>query len=167
MKLLHAIDRLEEIFASLSISILVVLISTQVFFRYVLGDSLAWTGELSRYLLIWAVYIGCSFAAKEDRHLEVTFIRTLLGPRGNRVIISFSYLVTIIFCGFCVIWGIEMLEFLGRTGQRTQTLGVSVYWVYLSLPVGMALMGFRMLQRLWIVGVKGQLPAKYAAKTTS
>jgi TRAP-type C4-dicarboxylate transport system permease small subunit len=158
MKLLRTVDQFEEILASLSLAVMVVLISMQVFFRYVLDNSLVWSEELSRYLLIWAVYIGCSFAAKEDRHLEVTFIRTLLGPRGNRVIISFSYLVTIIFCGFCVIWGIEMLEFLGRTGQRTQTLGVSVYWVYLSLPVGMALMGFRMLQRLWIVGVKGQLP---------
>jgi TRAP-type C4-dicarboxylate transport system permease small subunit len=158
MKLLRTVDKFEEILASLSLAVMVVLISMQVFFRYVLDNSLIWSEELSRYLLIWAVYIGCSFAAKEDRHLEVTFIRTLLGPRGNRVIISFSYLVTIIFCGFCVIWGVEMLEFLGRTGQRTQTLGVSVYWVYLSLPVGMALMGFRMLQRLWIVGVKGQLP---------
>ena len=158
MKLLRTVDKFEEILASLSLAVMVVLISMQVFFRYVLDNSLIWSEELSRYLLIWAVYIGCSFAAKEDRHLEVTFIRTLLGPRGNRVIISFSYLVTIIFCGFCVIWGVEMLEFLGRTGQRTQTLGVSVYWVYLSLTVGMALMGFRMLQRLWIVGVKGQLP---------
>ena len=166
MKLLYALDRIEEIFSSLSIAIMVVLISTQVFFRYVLSDSLAWSEEMSRYLRFWAVYSGCSFAAQEDRHLEVTFIRTLLGRRANRIIISFSYLVTIIFCGFCVVWGIEMLEFLGRTGQRTQALGVSMYWVYLSLPVGMSLMGLRMLQRLWIVGVKGQLPAEYSVKTT-
>ncbi|GHE19968.1 TRAP transporter small permease [Halomonas urumqiensis] len=158
MKILRTLDRLEEILASLSLAVMVILISMQVFFRYVLGDSLVWSEELSRYLLIWAVYIGCSFAAREDRHLEVTFIRSLLGPRANRWIISFSYIVTIVFCGFCVVWGIEMLQFLGRTGQRTQSLGVSVYWVYLALPVGMTLMALRMLQRLWIVGVKGQLP---------
>ncbi|MGS2745181.1 TRAP transporter small permease [Halomonas sp. LS-001] len=158
MKLLRFIDRFEEILASLSLAFMVVLISFQVFFRYVLGNSLGWSEELSRYLLIWAVYIGCSFAAKEDRHLEVTFIRSLLGPRGKRFIISLSYIVTLAFCGFCVIWGIEMLNFLERTGQRTQTLGVSIYWVYLSLPVGMALMGIRILQRLWLVAIKGQLP---------
>lgn len=158
MKIWHTIDRFEEILASLSLAVMVFFITMQVFFRYVLDNSLVWSEELSRYLLIWAVYIGCSFAAKEDRHLEVTFIRSLFGPRANRWIISFSYIVTIIFCGFCVVWGIEMLEFLGRTGQRTQSLGVSVYWVYLALPVGMTLMALRMLQRLWIVGVKGHLP---------
>lgn len=158
MKLLHFINRFEEILASLSLAVMVVLISMQVFFRYVLGNSLGWSEELSRYLLIWSVYIGCSFAAKEDRHLEVTFIRSLLGPRAKRFIISLSYIVTLVFCGFCVIWGIEMLSFLERTGQRTQTLGVSIYWVYLALPVGMALMGIRIIQRLWLVAIKGQLP---------
>ncbi|RUR30400.1 TRAP transporter small permease [Vreelandella andesensis] len=158
MKLLRFINRFEEILASLGLAFMVILISMQVFFRYVLGSSLGWSEELSRYVLIWAVYIGCSFAAKEDRHLEVTFIRSLLGPRARRFVISLSYIVTLAFCGFCVIWGIEMLNFLERTGQRTQTLGVSIYWVYLSLPVGMALMGIRILHRLWLVGIKGQLP---------
>ncbi|MCA1769690.1 MAG: TRAP transporter small permease [Halomonas sp.] len=158
MTFFSIINRVEEVLASFSLSVMVVLISMQVFSRYVLGSSLVWSEELSRYLLIWAVYIGCSFAAKEDRHLEVTFIRSLLSESARRIVISISYIITIIFCGFCVVWGIEMLNFLERTGQRTQSLGVSVYWVYLALPVGMTLMGLRMLQRLWIVGVKGQLP---------
>ncbi|MGE6608233.1 TRAP transporter small permease [Halomonas sp. NPDC076908] len=158
MRFFCALNRIEETIASLSLGVMVVLISMQVFSRYVLGSSLMWSEELSRYLLIWSVYIGCSFAAKEDRHLEVTFIRSFLGQTGKRIIISFSYVITIVFCGFCVVWGIDMLNFLIRTGQRTQSLGVGIFWVYLSLPVGMALMALRIFERLWVVGVKGQLP---------
>ncbi|MBE0448137.1 MAG: TRAP transporter small permease [Actinobacteria bacterium] len=166
MKIFRFVNRLEEILASLSLAVMVILISMQVFSRYVLGSSLVWSEELSRYLLIWAVYIGCSFAAKEDRHLEVTFIRSVLGPNARRFVISLSYIITIIFCGFCVVWGIEMLNFLERTGQRTQSLGVSIYWVYLALPVGMVLMSLRMFHRLWLVAIKGQLPDSSVVEKT-
>lgn len=165
MKLLNTLSRLEEISASLILAVMSVVIGMQVFSRYVLGDSLVWTEELSRYLLIWIVYIGCSYAAKENRHLEVTFVRSMLGPKAKRVLISFSYFLTMVFCGFCIVWGIEMMLFLIRTGQQTQSLGISVYWVYLALPAGMALMTVRMLQRFWEVAVKGQLPDEHVIPT--
>ena len=42
--------------------LLILVVSIQVFCRYVLQDSLAWTEELARYLIIWSVLFGCSFA---------------------------------------------------------------------------------------------------------
>lgn len=158
MKFLQSLDRFEEIVASAILAVMSIVIGLQVFSRYVLEDSLVWSEELSRYLLIWIVYIGCSYAAKENRHLEVTFVRSMLGRGAQRVMIAFSYLITLVFCGFCIVWGIEMLQFLALTGQKTQSLGISVFWVYLALPCGMALMALRMLQRFWLVAVKGQLP---------
>ena len=47
------ISRAEEIISSMSLAAMVVIISVQVFQRYVLQYSLDWSEELARYLFIW------------------------------------------------------------------------------------------------------------------
>ena len=39
--------------------------------------------------------------------------------------------------------------FFSATGQKTPALEVQMYWVFLSVPVGMGLMGIRTLERLF------------------
>lgn len=159
MRLMRLIDRAEEIVSSLCIGGMAVIIGMQVFNRYVLEESLVWSEELGRYLFIWAIYIGSSFAAKEDRHLEVTIVRNFSGPRVKKIVLTVAHILTIGFCGLCVVWGIQMVQFLAKTGQQTPALEVSMYWVYLSLPVGMALMGLRTAQKLWQYYAKGEIPS--------
>ena len=60
--------------------LLILVVSIQVFCRYVLQDSLAWTEELARYLVIWSVLFGCSFAMRTDSHLELSILPTFPAP---------------------------------------------------------------------------------------
>ncbi len=150
------ISRVEEVFSSICLGLMVVIISVQVFQRYVLQSSLDWSEELSRYLFIWAVYVGCSFATREDRHLEVTIFRYAFGGKLAKFVTIASGLCTVIFCGCASVWGFQMVHFLAITGQKTPALEVQMYWVFLSVPVGMGLMGLRTLERLWGV-VSGRI----------
>jgi TRAP-type C4-dicarboxylate transport system permease small subunit len=125
-----------------------VLIAVQVFNRYVLQSSLDWSEELARYLFIWSVYVGCSFATQRDRHLEVTVMRNLFGAKVAKFVTVAAYICTIAFCVMVTIWGAQMIHFLAGTGQKTPALEVQMYWVYLSLPIGMGFMALRTAQRL-------------------
>ena len=44
------------------------LVAVQVFFRYVLNQSLFWSEELARYLLIWLTFLGASCAYYRHAH---------------------------------------------------------------------------------------------------
>ena len=143
--------RVEEIFAASSLLVMTILIAVQVFSRYVLQYSFEWSEELARYLFIWAVYVGCSYATKQDKHLEVTIFRTIAGGRFAKPVTLLSYVCTTVFCFTCAWWGMEMVQFLMTTGQKTPALEIKMYWVFLSLPVGMFLMGLRTIER--IIGV--------------
>lgn len=145
------ISRAEEIFSSTCLASMIVIISVQVFRRYVLQNSLDWSEELARYFFIWAVYIGCSFATQEDRHLEVTILRQIKGGKYAKTITIIAYILTIIFCGCIAVWGTQMVIFLIGTGQKTQALEVSMFWIYITIPLGMGLMGLRTCERLWLV----------------
>jgi len=145
------IFRAEEIISSLCLSAMIVIISVQVFRRYVLQSSLDWSEELARYFFIWSVYIGCSFATKEDRHLEVTILRHVKGGRWAKLFTVIAYLLTITFCATVTVWGTQMVFFLMETGQKTQALEVSMFWIFIAIPLGMGLMCLRTCERLWLI----------------
>ncbi|SCX96112.1 TRAP transporter small permease [Desulfoluna spongiiphila] len=150
------INRSEEIFSSLALVMMTGITVVQVFNRYVLQNSLDWSEEIARYLFIWAVYVGCSYATQMNRHLEVTVIRNMFGGKFARPVTILAHLCTVVFCACATFWGIKFIMFLSSTGQKTPALEVQMYWVFLSVPVGMGLMALRTLERLW-----GVITGKY------
>ena len=89
-KAINAIEVWVSVFAML---LLILVVSIQVFCRYVLQDSLAWTEELARYLVIWSVLFGCSFTMRTDSHLELSILSNFSGPRMKKYVKCFSCIV--------------------------------------------------------------------------
>lgn len=143
------INRSEEIFSSLALVMMTGITVVQVFNRYVLQNSLDWSEEIARYLFIWAVYVGCSYATQMNRHLEVTVIRNMFGGKIAKPVTIAAQLCTLVFCACATFWGIKFILFLSSTGQKTPALEIQMYWVFLSVPVGMGLMALRTVERLW------------------
>lgn len=143
------IPSVEMVIASLSLVMMTGITVVQVFNRYVLQSSLDWSEELARYLFIWSVYVGCSYATQMDRHLEVTIIRTIFNGKFAKPVTILSSLLTFFFCAFATVLGIKFIIFLAGTGQKTPALEVSAYWVYLCMPVGLGFMALRTLERLY------------------
>ena len=146
---MRVVSWIEEVVSCLCMAGMVVTIGMQVFNRYVMGSSLVWSEELGRYLFIWSVYVGCSYAMREDRHLQVTALKQFTGPLVTRVLEAFTQIATFVFCAFSVWWGIGMIGFLRTTGQEAPALEIPIYWVFLALPLGMALMALRCVEKLW------------------
>ena len=139
---------IEMVISSVSLFCMAGITITQVFNRYVTGTSWSWSEELARYLFIWTVYVGCSYATQLDRHLEVTIIRTLFNKLARPVTII-ANILTIIFCLFATLIGIKFVILLLGTGQKTPALEISAVWVYLSMPLGLGFMTLRTAERLW------------------
>ena len=122
----------------LLMSVLVMVTSYQVFSRYVLNHPLRWSEELSRYLLVWIVFLGAWAALKEGRHLGMDILsrhipprwRTRLGVVVDAVVLAFLIAVLAI--------APEILEITSR--QRSAVLRVPMSLIYLAFPVGAALM---------------------------
>jgi TRAP-type C4-dicarboxylate transport system permease small subunit len=143
------IPSIEMVISSMSLVMMTGITVVQVFNRYVLQSSLDWSEELARYLFIWAVYVGCSYATQMDRHLEVTILRTIFKGKLARPITILASILTLAFCIFATVLGIKFVMFLASTGQKTPALEIQAYWVYLCMPVGLGFMSLRTLERLW------------------
>src|SRR6185295_14528954 len=72
--------RLLEVTAGLLIGAMTVLVTIQVFARYVLNDTPPWSEELCRYLFVWASFLGACLAMRRAAHLGVDSLVARLSP---------------------------------------------------------------------------------------
>ena len=80
MKCLQWIDRWGEEFAvSIMLSLLILLLGTEVFSRFLLGKSFSWIEELCRYLFVWASYLGVAIAVKHKEQLRILMLMVFRG----------------------------------------------------------------------------------------
>lgn len=141
-------DRFEEVLLVLLLSAMSILIGAQVFMRYVMLNSLAWSEELARYCFIWATYIGVSYGVKRKAHICVTALSERLPTRSRHGLHIFAYLVFGAFA-FLVMkegWALAMKIF--HFGQKSSSLGIHMGWIYLAPTVSFGLVVIRLLQAI-------------------
>ena len=132
--------RLEEILSPLFLGLMTLVIIFQVLNRYVFTFSFDWPEELGRYLFLFAVYQGISYAELKDRHLEITLMRTLFKGRFDKMLQITSKIFSIAFCIIMTWWGTKMVLFVKTSEQLTPALQIPMYIIYLCVPIGMVFM---------------------------
>ncbi len=111
--------------------VLAFVVFLQFFTRYVLNDSLGWTEEIARFLLIVVTFTGSIMAARKSNHIAVEFFyRWVPRPlrRGAQLAID---LVTTAF--FALLTGL-CVQLAGRTNQLMVSIEVpkSVLYYYVA-----------------------------------
>lgn len=143
-------DHLEEILMVFLLALMSILIGTQVFMRYVLNNSLAWSEELARYCFIWATYIGVACGVKRNAHICVEAIVRKLPVLFQRYAAIFSHLLFIVFSAMVMKEGYALTMKIFTFGQKSSALGLPMGWIYLAPTVGFGLVIIRLLQRIAI-----------------
>ncbi|PWA05536.1 TRAP transporter small permease [Pueribacillus theae] len=148
MKVVKWLDKnLEIFFMSFGLLVLVIIMGSQIFMRYVLNASLSWPEEISRYLFIWVAFIGISYAVKIDSHLKIDIVLEFVSRKVQVVFAVIRDLSFLIFSIFMIAGGIDVYDALASTMQTSPAMGIPFKFIYLALPVGFALTVFRIIQK--------------------
>ena len=142
MKVLRWLDEwAEEFCVSIMLSLLILLLGTEVFSRFLLSKSFSWIEELCRYLFVWASYLGVAIAVKRKEQLRVLMLMDTLEkhfPRLVKVCYVVSELSFAVFCVLVFYYSINMLENMTRFKQVSASLEINVMYAYLIIPISMA-----------------------------
>lgn len=120
------------------LAVMTAIIFWQVFSRFVVGSSLAWSEELSRFLMIFMIFIGASLALRGNELISVELLLEKLAGTPRKVLVIIIQLVSIVFFIILIKYGYAMAE--SFSNQKAPSLGVSMKVIYLSLPLGGVLM---------------------------
>lgn len=117
--------------------VLAFVVFLQFFTRYVLNDSLGWTEEIARFLLIAVTFTGSIMAVRKNTHIAVEFLYRWV-PRGIRRVAQFAIDVgTVVFFGLLT-WLTTQLA--GRTQQMMVSIDVPKSYVYWFVAACFAVM---------------------------
>ena len=139
-------QRLRTSLQAVSVALLAgyfVLVLLQVFFRYVLNESLYWAEELVRAAMLWGIMLSSALVAASRGHIRVDLLENALPPRGRMVVVWLANSLTLAF-SLMLLWA--GVQFVDRTWmQQSAVLDVPKWTVYLAIPIGAALESLLML----------------------
>lgn len=148
-KFLSALDRNAERWALLMFYILlVVTMAVEVLRREIFAFSSIWGEELVRYAFIYLVWIGAAAAVRERAHIRIDVVMHYLGPRAKAALYIFGDLVMFVVAIIALYWSIETVLVSVKFGSVSAGLRVSMVWFLMAVPVGFALMLWRLTQSL-------------------
>jgi TRAP-type C4-dicarboxylate transport system permease small subunit len=126
--------------------ILAIVVFLQFFTRYVLNDSLAWTEEVARYLLILVCFLGSITAARRGSHIMIEFFIRSARPALAKAIAVTAELITFLFYGTMTWIGIELTQ---KTRQKMISLPIPKAWIYTICVISLGLMTYYSAIWLW------------------
>lgn len=147
MKVLRLIDdKLEEVLMVLLLIGIVVFMSAQVISRRVFNNSLTWTDELTRYLLVWSAFLSVSYCVKKHISIRINQIQHLLPPRGAAWMKVVRHTVVIVFCLIMLPYCFTYVQQAIASGATSSALHIPMYCIQSSPLVGFLLLLFRVCQ---------------------
>jgi len=110
----------------------------QVFFRYLFKLSVPWTDEASRYLFIWAIFLGSALAQRNREHIKIDIIVARLSPKKRRIFDGLTNIFDALISIAILIGTLKMMK--STYGIFASTIPISFTFIYLALALGIGIM---------------------------
>lgn len=123
-----------------------VMIAAQVWWRYVLNDSIIWTEPASVMVMGWFILLGAAVGIREGYHLSFEVFLHFAPDQLKLILYSISDIVVTAF-GFGMVWYGTLLA-MKTAGNKIPSLGISGAYDFLPIVVGGVLVVLFSLERL-------------------
>ncbi len=148
-KALFWLDRhFEEVLMAIFLCGIVIMMTTHVFFRYVMKAPLTWTEESTRYMFIWFVFMGVSYGIRNDTHIRVNIIEVLC-PKMLPALSIIQDLVSATFVLYMLPAAFRSMQQLAARNQISAGLHLPMVFVYGALAFGLCLSVVRIIQKFY------------------
>ena len=134
---------IEDYLVFLIFWVLALVIFVQFFTRYALNDSLSWTEEIARYLLIAVAFVGSIMAVRKNSHIMVEFLFRFVPPRFGLIL---TYCADVGRIAFFAILSVTSFKLAGKTKQMMVSIDFPKSAMYYMVCICLAAMAIRAIQ---------------------
>lgn len=104
--------------------------------RYVFQNSLFFSEELNRILIILITFAGVGYAARHGRHIRMSAIFDALPKTYRKALMIGISLITSISMFMLSYFAVTYILKVQTSGRILPSLQIPVYWIYLWVPIG-------------------------------
>ena len=125
------LSKLEEVLGALLVLLIFILLTIQVFQRYLPVATQPWIGEVSRYALMSLGFILVGSLMGQGRHLSIEAIMNVGRPAFKRSVVVISSIISAVICAVLAqdSWALISSD----TGQTLQVTGFPM-WILYVIP---------------------------------
>lgn len=145
IRIINAFDRITRSFnklftwlAGIMILIITVLIVQDVIRRYFLDDPTAWALDISRFLLVYIVFLSLAPALESGQHVTVDILTEIVSEKAQKYLKMGVFVLTIIF-GIIFSWKLlgVVLDAAADNWLFPVQFHMPMKYIYWIAPVGM------------------------------
>ena len=115
-----------------------VVVAVQVLFRYVFNQSLFWSEELARYLLVWLSFLGASVAYRRKAHPGIDMLQKRMPDALKKSTKILVHLVSLALFAVMIYFGCRFAYFVRL--QISPALYLPKWIVFVIVPISGAIL---------------------------
>src|SRR5262245_17172387 len=100
-----AVDVVARVLAAAACAAICIVMGAQVYFRYVMNDSLLWSEELAVWLIVWMVFLAAPILTLRNEHVTVTAGIQLMPKRAQAMLVILAKVLALVFLIFLAYYG--------------------------------------------------------------
>ena len=131
------------------LGLMVVIVFANVVTRYYLQFSLAWSEEVTRFMLVWLVFLGSFLAYINDEHLGLDIVVKKMPPT-LRKIVAVCTNALVIFALYAVLEG-GYLMMMANFDWLSPAAEIPQGYVYIVIPISCVLMILQTLLKTYYI----------------
>lgn len=135
-KIMKVVNRSEEILVVVITIAMLLVVTWSVICRRFLGIPFLIGEELSRYLMIYAVFIGIPMGVRMNSHIGIHAIVEALPAKAAFAVDCIKYILLLATYIVLTVISVMMVSHFSMTGQVSTMMRIPMAIVYIILPIG-------------------------------
>jgi TRAP-type C4-dicarboxylate transport system permease small subunit len=138
-----SIARIEAVLLAVGVLLMAVNTMANVVGRFVLGQSLFFSEEVNRALIVLITFAGISYAARHGRHIRMSAFFDAMPPPLRKVLMIVIALTTAAAMFLLAWYSVDYVSTQASRGRVLPALQVPVWWIIVWAPLGFFLTGLQ------------------------
>ncbi len=128
---------------------IVLVVTIQVFSRFILQSPSSITEELARFLLIWIGLFGGAYGYQTNAHLGLDIVTNKLNPVPQLMVSVLGHILIMMFAIVVMLsGGISLVSLTLEPVQISAALQIKMAYIYSAVPISGGLIVFFSLMKL-------------------
>jgi TRAP-type C4-dicarboxylate transport system permease small subunit len=134
LNIFEKVHKINQALIFIILSTILGVLFTEIVLRYILGGSLRWSYELSRYLFVWLVFLSAGIGFRKGSHMGLDMFVELLSEKKAKILRVITHLVLLIFVLWISYKGYGLIA--NVSGQISPGLRINMRYPYYSISIG-------------------------------
>ena len=109
------LNNIELYLATLCFIVLTVMLTLQVFSRFILHHSWTWMEEFATIMFVWMIYLAISAAVTYRKHLRIDFLLDMMPFKVKKVMLIISNVIFALFNVYISVIMFNVIKLLGAS----------------------------------------------------